>query len=197
VDAGGLALAASPRFTAERGGRRAAAIAAAAAINATSASALGGPLPSAMAALVAKEAIENTKAAVAEAAEFGIDADYDLASDSDDEVLRGGAGLFGGSDAVRSEWDLQQRVSLLRARERRATQRMYMASHYPDRLPDRDARTRAALRYNGNGRLTTDGAPALCANLPLRASCAAVRRRRGRHRSRSRKRLGFRVSRRC
>ena len=92
---------------------------------------------------------------------------------SDDEDFNINVNLD--SETVRSDWELQQRLEALAERERRATARLYTLCPIPDRLPTAQARAAAALSYNCNSRLTTDGAPPLCARLPLRVPCAAMR----------------------
>ena len=184
-----LSLAASPKFDSAGGrtGRRAAAVAAAAAITATSDSGGGGRgASSASSHDVVGSAPSSSSGAAgwAGVAMFNPDAetqiDGDLASDSEAEA-EGADALFastsGGAAAVRSEWELQQRLGELADKERRAVGRMYTLCPVPDVLADTSLRQHTArLRFDGNARLTTDGAPALCSHLPARVPCGSASR---------------------
>jgi hypothetical protein len=108
-----------------------------------------------------------------------VDPDDDLASDSGDDanlVAAFSGSRFGSSDVVRSELELQQRLSEMAERERRAQFRLSALCPIPERFPDlRDRSFWTRVYYSAGNRLTADGAPPLCTDLPFRVPCAAMR----------------------
>lgn len=190
----GLALAAVagavPRFASERsGGRRAAALVAAVAIASTGATAAAGPIDSAAklppleaappqndSAPAARRRLSPPLPAHAHTSRLDVltNVQEDLASDSGDDAFLSQFGA--GSDVVRSELELQLRLSEIADRERRLEFRLYSLCPVPDRFPEPRVRgfwTR--VHYAAGSRLTTDGAPPLCAGLPAGVPCGAIR----------------------
>lgn len=145
------------------GGRRAAAVAAAAAITASSISAVGTP-----GTLPFPPSSSGGVRFRAQAYDADIDPDAELPSDDEASSARGG------SDMVRSEWELQQRLAEMEAKERRLAARMHSVVPVPDRIPTQRMRMWNSLTSNHNARLSTDGAAARCADVPLFLPCAFV-----------------------